>query len=311
LVDRDEALASVVRSFGIGGALALLLTSVSGYLIARAGLGPVEAMRRRAQQMSLTRTDDDLPLPAADDEIRRLGQTLNEMLARLRESFARESRFVADASHELRTPVAVIKTELEAAVQVGDHGPTTREGLLTALEECDRLGQLAEDLLVLARTADGHLPVRCALVPITPLLCGVRDRFVDRASERGRAITVTGDGGRAWVDPERVRQALSNLVDNALRHGVGVIRLHVRRRGSEIEFEVHDDGPGFPEPFVARAFERFSRGDSARMGVGAGLGLAIVDTIAAAHGGRAAIAPGQGCTVRMWLPNVETANRRD
>jgi two-component system OmpR family sensor kinase len=150
LVDRDEALAGVVASFAVGGAVAIVLASATGYLLARAGLAPVEAMRRRALKVSLHRADDGLPLPAARDEVRRLGETLNEMLDRLRSSFEREGRFVADASHELRTPVAVIKTELEGVLHAGAYGPQVHEGLLAAVEECDRLAQLAEDLLVLA-----------------------------------------------------------------------------------------------------------------------------------------------------------------
>lgn len=111
LDDRDETLAGVVASFAIGGPIAVILASLLGYLLAATGLRPVEAMRRRATEVSLDRADDRLPLPAARDEIHRLGETLNEMLERLRGSYERERRFVADASHELRTPVAVIKTE--------------------------------------------------------------------------------------------------------------------------------------------------------------------------------------------------------
>ena len=117
-------------------------------------------MRRRAREVSLTRAGERLPLPAARDEIRRLGETLNEMLDRLQRSFERERRFVADAGHELRTPVAVVKTELEGALRTGDYGPEVREALVAAVEECDRLAQLAEDLLVVARAAEGELPVR-------------------------------------------------------------------------------------------------------------------------------------------------------
>ena len=151
LDDRDETLAGLVASFAIGGPIAVLLASLLGYALAAAGLRPVEAMRRRAAEVSLERDGERLPLPAAHDEIRRLGETLNEMLDRLRGSLERERRFVADASHELRTPVAVIKTELEGALRAGGHDPRVREALVAAVEECDHLAQLAEDLLVLAR----------------------------------------------------------------------------------------------------------------------------------------------------------------
>ena len=139
LDDRDEALAGLVASFAVGGPLAVVLASVIGYALATVGLAPVEAMRRRAAAVSLSGEDNRLPLPLAHDEIPRLGTTLNDMLDRLRRSFERERRFVDDASHELRTPVAVIKAELEGALRIGDCGPQVHEALVAAVEECDRL----------------------------------------------------------------------------------------------------------------------------------------------------------------------------
>ena len=151
LDDRDEVLAGLVAAFAIGGPLAILLASLLGYALAGSAMRPVEAMRRRAAA-----GDERLPLPAAHDEIRRLGETLNELLARLRGSIERERRFVADASHELRTPLAVLKTELEAALRSGDMGPDAHAAISSAIEECDRLAQLAEDLLVIARYGGGR-----------------------------------------------------------------------------------------------------------------------------------------------------------
>jgi signal transduction histidine kinase len=281
LLDRNEALAGVVTSFGVGGAVAVLLASGIGYLLGRAGLAPVEAMRRRALEVSLAEADGGLPLPLARDEVRRLGETLNEMLDRLRASFERERRFVADASHELRTPVAVVRTELEAAVRTGDYGPQVRESLLAAVDECDRLAQLAEDLLALARLAPDGLPVQVRPLRPRPLLDAVRDRFVDRAGQRGRRIEVqVGDDRPLDGDADRLRQALGNLVDNALRHGEGDVVLCCYRDGDTTVLEVSDGGTGFGPDIAGRAFERFARGDAARTRGGAGLGLAIVATVA-------------------------------
>jgi len=307
LDDRDETLSGVVASFAIGGPIAVLLASLVGYLLATAGLRPVEAMRRRAGEVSLTHEDERLPLPAAHDEVRRLGETLNEMLDRLRRSFDRERRFVADASHELRTPVAVIKAELEAALRAGGHDAQVREALVAALEECDHLAQLAEDLLVVARAAEGELPVRREAIEVTPLLEGVRARFGDRAREHGRELRVDGgDGLRIEADDLRLRQALGNLVDNALRHGAGDVVLRARRSEADggVELEVADEGAGFDADLADRAFERFARGDAARTRGGTGLGLAIVRAIAEAHGGRAEIVTDghPGTAVRLWLP---------
>ena len=228
LDDRDETLANLVASFAIGGPIAVLLASLLGYALAAAALRPVEAMRRRAEEVSLADGVQRLPLPEARDEIHRLGETLNEMLERLRRSFERERSFVADASHELRTPVAVIKTEIEGALRAGGHDPQVHEALVASLEECDHLGQLAEDLLVVARAGEGELELHPEPLDVRELLERTRGRFADRAAERGRSIRVEADDGQiVYGDELRLRQALGNLVDNALRHGAGEIVLSV------------------------------------------------------------------------------------
>jgi signal transduction histidine kinase len=210
---------------------------------------------------------------------------------------------VADASHELRTPIAVIKTELEGALATGDYGPEVGAALVAAVEECDHLTQLAEDLLVIARAGEGKLPVRREAIRAGELLDGVRERFIDRAARSGRAIRIDADGDvRVSTDPLRVRQALGKLVDNALRHGDGEVVLRARPTQDGVELVVSDAGPGFAPDIAPRAFQRFARGDQDRTGGGNGLGLAIVRAVAEAHGGTADIASGEGATVRLWLP---------
>ena len=229
LDDRDETLAGLARSFAVGGPIAVLVVTLLGYALAAVGLRPVEAMRARAAGISLDGDPAPLPLPAARDEVRRLGETLNAMLDRLRRSYDRERRFVADASHELRTPIAVIKAELEGALRRRPADPDVREALTAAVDECDHLAQLAEDLLVLARAGDGALPVRPRRLEAVELLEGVRLRFAARAAEHGREIGVEAPEGLALhADEQRLGQALGNLVDNALRHGVGEITLRAR-----------------------------------------------------------------------------------
>lgn len=304
LDDRDETLDGLIASFAVGGPIAVLAASLLGYALAATGLRPVEAMRLQASTVSLERDGERLPLPVARDEIRRLGETLNAMLDRLRNSYERERRFVDDASHELRTPVAVIKTELEGALRAGGHDPPVREALEAAVEECDHLAQLAEDLLVLARSREGRLPVRASELSAGGLLEAVRERFADRARAHGRAIRVeAADGLRLQADDLRLRQALGNLVDNALRYGDGDVVLRSRAVDGAAELEVADSGQGFPPELGERAFERFARGDGARTRGGTGLGLAIVRAIAEAHGGSANIAPdGPGATVTISVP---------
>jgi signal transduction histidine kinase len=304
LGDRDDSLRALARSFVIGGPVAVLLASAMGYLLATIAFRPVEAMRRRAQRISLERQGERLPLPKAHDEIHRLGETLNQMLARLEASFERERQFVADASHELRTPLAVVKAELEAAMRSEGNGGV-RESLVAALEETDHLAQLAEDMLLIARTGEGDLPVRPEAVDLHELLDRTRQRFADRATEQGRAISVDVEPGlHASLDPLRSRQALANLVDNALRYGAGDIRLSARRNGTALDIDVSDGGSGFPPELAPRAFERFSRGDAARTRGGTGIGLSIVRAIAEAHGGTAQIVDtaSTGATVRLHLP---------
>jgi signal transduction histidine kinase len=237
--------------------------------------------------------------------VRRLGETLNQMLARLEASFERERRFVADAGHEMRTPLAVLKTELEAALRAGGSDAAARQSLVAAIEEVDHLAQLAEDLLLIARAAEGRLPVRPEPVELRQLLEQARERFIDRAREQRREIAVHApEGLEGRLDPLRLRQALGNLVDNALRHAAGDVELAARKQEDGVRIEVSDQGPGFPDELVPRAFERFGRSDGARARGGTGLGLAIVRAIAEAHGGTAAIADGgsSGATVRLDFP---------
>jgi signal transduction histidine kinase len=243
-------------------------------------------MRGRAATISAAEAEARLPLPEAQDEIRRLGETLNEMLARLQAAFARERAFVADASHELRTPLAILKAELELA----SRGPRSNDELAAAVQsavvEVDRLSRLAEDLLVLARADDGRLPVRAEPQPLEPLVRGVACAFESRARAAGREITTESpEGLEATVDAQRIRQALGNLVENALRHGAGEVHVSAVHVNGDVELHVADHGPGFPADFLPHAFERFTRGDHARARGGAGLGLAIVDAIARGHGG--------------------------
>jgi heavy metal sensor kinase len=303
--DRDEALAGIANAFLIGAPLALLVASGLGYLLAARSLAPVEAMRRRAGEITLERSGERLPLPAAEDEIHRLGETLNEMLDRIEGVLQRERVFVADASHELRTPLATLRAELELAGRPGRSTDELRDAIRSAVEEVDRLSQLAEDLLVIARSDQGRLPITREPIELGVLLDRVRTRFEDRAREAGREIAVAApDGLGAELDSLRIEQALGNLVDNALRHGGGEVTLAARGENGSVVLEVTDRGRGFPAGFEAEAFERFTRADDGRAGGGAGLGLAIVQAIATAHGGRVVLAASgeAATTLRITLP---------
>jgi signal transduction histidine kinase len=302
LEPREEALDHLFVELLVGGAAALLLASAAGYGLAAAALRPVEAMSRKAAAISLRGDDKRLPVPPTGDEIAKLGERLNEMLARIEAAFAHERRFLADASHELQTPLAILRAELELALR----RPRSREELedvvRSAQEETNRLGTLAEDLLVVARSDQGALPVSVATVGADELLQGVAERFARRATEEGRTLSTETPAGLELVcDPVRIGQALANLIDNSLRYGGGSITLAAIPRGDMVELHVRDDGGGFPAAFLPRAFERFSRAGDARSSSGSGLGLAIVQAIAMAHGGSAAAANRGGGGSDVWL----------
>jgi two-component system OmpR family sensor kinase len=307
LHQRDAALAELRTVLAIGGPVALVLASLLGYAVAALALGSVESMRRRALQVSLHEPGHRLPVPPGGDELARLARTLNEMLARNETAFQRERSFVADASHELRSPLAILRAELDVAL-VGDSSRAELEqAVASAAEEADRLSFLAESLLMLAEADQGSLPIRRELIDIGPSLERLRERFGQRASKAGRAIVTSAPGGlQLRADPLRLEQALGNMLDNALRHGAGTVLLRATPRGDRVELAVSDDGPGFPPAFLEAAFERFTRADGTRTSGGAGLGLSIVRSIARAHGGEAYVAntAAGGALVRLWIPGL-------
>jgi signal transduction histidine kinase len=294
---RAAAVSSLGTLLLIGGPILLLLAALAGYGATAAALRPVERMRARAAEIEAAEPGGRLPVPRADDEIGRLGATLNAMLERMEAAFARERTFVADASHELRTPLAILKTELELALRRGRTHEELTAALRSAAEETDRLVALAEDLLVIARSDQGRLPIRPEELRASDVLGRVRDRHAPHA-----AVASDVDGLVLRADPVRVEQALGNLLDNALRYGGARVELAAEARGGAVRLHVRDDGPGLPADLAA--FERFTRADGARGRGGAGLGLAIVAAIARAHGGAAGAAerPGGGADVWIELP---------
>ena len=302
-----EAQSELGRLLLVGGPIALLIASLVGYGAAAQALRPVESMRRRASEIQAGRPGQRLPVPPSRDEVARLGETLNEMLARLEDALAHERRFVADASHELRTPLAILKAELELALRDPRTVEEFRASVSSAAEETDRLTLLAEDLLVIARADQGRLPISAQDLSVADVLQTVAQRFARRAGDARASITAKARPGlTVRADRLRLEQALSNLVDNSLRHGTGPIELSAVSRDGRVELHVRDHGPAFPPEFLTAAFERFSRADSGRERGGTGLGLAIVQAIARAHGGeaRARNLDGAGADVWLELPNA-------
>jgi signal transduction histidine kinase len=300
LEQRDQALDRLLRELVLGGALALLVATLAGYGLAASALRPVEAIRRRAASIQASTPGSRLPIPASRDELSRLAETLNDMLARLEAAFEHERRFVDDASHELRTPLALLRAEVELALRHPRPRQELEQALRSAGEETERLSRLAEDLLLFARFDQGRLPLRREPLEVQELLEEVAARHQARAA--GRTLRVEAPAG-LLVDADEIRlsQALGNLVQNALSYGAGPVVLSGAARNGVVELHVLDEGAGVPPDFLPRAFDRFSRADDARGGGGTGLGLAIVDLIARAHGGEAGLRNRSGAGADAWI----------
>jgi two-component system, OmpR family, sensor kinase len=307
--DRAETLASFRDELLIAGPIALILASLVGYLLAGLALRQVESMRTRAAAISADTPGERLPVPPTGDELERLGTTLNAMLARLEAALERERDFVADAGHELRTPLALLRTELELALRHAKTPEELREAIRASSQEVERLAQLAEDLLLIARADRGKLALKLETLDPGELLGRVATRFQWRAEGTSRPLTQeTEHGPPIRGDRLRLEQAIGNLVENALRHGQGRIRLAVATSNGHVELHVRDEGEGFPPEFLDDAFDRFTRPQPGRGRGGSGLGLSIVRAIAEAHGGtaEAANSPAGGADVWLALPLLVT-----
>lgn len=294
----DEALRELLLQLGLADLATITAAGLVGWGATRAALGPVERYGRAAAAASGS-PGERLPVEAGhEDELTRLGTTFNQLLDRIEAGRARERRFLADASHELRSPLALLAAEVEWA----RHRPRTPEELDTVLRsvgaQTQRLAVLADALLNLEE-ASADSPPQLEPTGLQQLLRDVAERFSAPAAEAGRRLEVQGDEvvvplDRTWADI-----AFGNLVANALKHGAGTIVLRSTATEHAALVEVVDEGPGVPPELGERAFDRFTRADEARTVPGNGLGLSIVAAVAARHGGRASLVPGG---VRVELP---------
>jgi heavy metal sensor kinase len=305
LQDRRDQMLQLAATLAAGGAGALALISFGGWVLVGAALRPVDRMRREASAVSVLGSDHRLAVPAGGDEFAALATTLNEMLDRLRESFERERRFVDDASHELRTPVGVLRGRLELALSRPRAPAELEETLRRALSDAEHLSRLAEDLLVLSRARDGRVPIHREDVDLADLVEASVAGHRPLAAEKGVRVDVRAAHEPSRLDPLRVRQVLDNLLDNAIRHAPtgGVVRVSADRDDGVATIAVEDTGDGFRSGMLEVVFEAFVRGPSENGDRGAGLGLAIVKAVAEAHGGtaRAENPPGAGARVTVTL----------
>jgi len=265
-------------------------------------LAPVEALRSGAARISGSDQDERLAVPESADEIRALALTLNDMLDRLAAARGRQRAFVADAAHELRSPLTSMRTQLEVAQHLGEGGELAAD----LLADVTRLSTLVEDLLLLARAGSdtSHPPVRASL-DVRALLVATADRY---AGARVPVSVAAGPAVYANVNSEELRRVLANLVDNAVRHASSNVAIAVRAEGGSAVLTVVDDGPGIPADDRERVFERFARLDDARDrdAGGTGLGLAIVRELLHRSGGSISLQDnpsGPGLTAEVRLPS--------
>ena len=302
VVESSSALVGILL---IGVPLLVLFTGAVAWRLVGKALSPVEAIRSQVETISMKDLHRRVPAPDTADEIGRLAATMNQMLARLEQGRTRQRRFVSDASHELRSPVASIRQHAEVAI-AHPTSTSTQDLADVVLVENSRLQSLVEDLLLLTRmdehdSEDGEGPV-----DLDDLVLAHMERIL---AGNGRSIDTSGiSAGRVLGDHRRLDRMVANLVDNAVRHSDKAMAVSLAEEGREVILRVDDDGPGVPPADRSRIFERFVRLEEARDrdSGGAGLGLAIVAEVAKSHGGLASVthSPLGGSRFEVRLPRA-------
>lgn len=322
----DEALLARVRNgllFAIP--LALTMSVLAGYALARRSLAPVEAMAQQASRISAANLDSRLPVVNAHDELGRLATVVNELLARVNDAFQRQRLFVAEASHELRTPIAIMRGEADVTLQRTTREESEyRESLCVIRDEAVRLTHIVDDLFLLA-SADAGAPLTAhERIDLDELVQNALRSVRSIADARGITLVATTGNAAPLVEGDRIllRRLVLNLLDNALKHATqgGRIEVSTERHGDHAELVVTDDGPGIPPELRERVFDRFVRGSLDRAGYhgdgtemngngrssvssGAGLGLAIASAIAVVHRGKLILGEvDHGASFRLVLP---------
>ena len=277
----------------VAGPVALAGAAAGGWLMARRALAPVSRMTREAAAIGPRALGERVRVPPTEDELEELASTLNSMLDRIERAVSDQRRLVADASHELRTPFAIMHSELDIALRDPELPPSAHEVLESNREEVDRMSRIVENLLTLSR-----LDVANA----------VADEFAPLAQVRGVSLSVSGDEAEVDADPGLLRRVVTNLVDNAVKYSSHetAVTMRVWRTAERAGVSVSDTGPGIPLDSLPHVFDRFFRADASRSRVagGSGLGLAIVKEVVEAHGGEveATTDPGRGSSFSFSLP---------
>ena len=291
----DEAVLERIRQlFLIAIPLLIAAASTGGWFLARRGLAPVAALTSRATEIGATNLHERLPI-AAEDELGALSRVLNDLLDRLERSFAQQRRFMADASHELRTPAAIVRTEAEVTLSRDRSIEEYRESMLVVQDAARRLSRIVEEIFLLARADAGQMVMTATPLHLEDLVHDMV-RAVRPVAEHRRVQVELGEMIDAPTrgDPDLLGRVLLNLLDNAIKHSPpdGVVEVRMTKAPGTVGLLVVDHGDGIPAELRERVFERFFRADTARSRAessttsGAGLGLAIARRIAELHGGR-------------------------
>jgi signal transduction histidine kinase len=300
----NETVGTVDRILTIGVPMVLLAVGITSWLVMGRALHPVEAMRAEVAEITAHDLSRRVPEPKVDDEIARLARTMNEMLGRLQSAADRQRRFVADASHELQSPLAAVRTTLEVGLADAE-GTDWRTTVNDVLDEQERMERLVQDLLFVARADERLSPVREELVDLDDLVLDEALRV--RSRGRVRVNLASLSGGQVAGDADQLLRVIRNLFGNAERHARTTVDVGLRTHDSAVELLVSDDGDGIPPADRTRVFERFTRLDNARARSegGAGLGLAIAKEIVDAHGGTIAVLDSaHGTRIAVRLPTA-------
>jgi heavy metal sensor kinase len=309
LEDVTDTLGTLLIVIAIAYPATLAVASVGGAFLARRALSPIDEVTKAAHRISAEDLGQRLALPLPDDEVGRLAQTFDEMIARLDDAFRRQRQFTADASHELRTPLTAIKGQIEVALQK-DRDPAGYRHVMYAVNaEVDRLIRLSGSLLTLTRADAGQIPLTYDDVDVASVVGGVSEQLRPAADAKEiRLVSEQGPPVAARADEDLVLQLMINLLDNAIKYtpSGGTVSTAWRTEDGHVELRVRDTGPGIASEHLPHLFDRFYRVDGSRSRAegGVGLGLAISRWIAEVHGGSIDVASevGSGSTFTVRLP---------
>lgn len=292
-----------------GGLPALVIALVGGWIIMRRALAPINTLTTTLESIHVETLGRQLPRSGNGDELDRLAEVFNSMMTRLEESFTRVREFTINASHELKTPLTVMRGEIEIRLREASISPADHDFLASQLDEISRLAKIVDALTLLAKADTSHLAIAREPLRLDEL---VRDCFADAQilaqPARVQVEMNTCDKATVRGDRHRLRQLLLNLADNAIKYNQpeGRVVMTLARNNGAVDLTIANTGPGIPPEKLPRVFDRFYRGDQAHNGEveGSGLGLSIVQWIVKAHGGAINLtsSPQQWTTVTVRLP---------